>query len=83
MNTNEMKNAECRRARCINMNENISVQAQILLLDNRLTVPMITIIIFSINIQGRLLQPGGTDRPKLEISRIQMKETETWKITVE
>lgn len=77
MNTNEMKNAECRRACCINMNENISAEAHILLLDYRLTVPTITIIIFSINIPGRLLQPSGTDRPKLEISRIQMKETET------
>lgn len=77
MNTNEMKNAECRRACCINTNENISVKAQILPLDYRLTLAMITIMSFSINIQGRLLRSSGIDRPGLEISRIQMKGTET------
>lgn len=46
-------------------------------LDYRLTVAIITIIRFSINIPGRLLQPSGIDRPKLEIRRIQMTETES------
>lgn len=77
MNTNEKKNAECRRACSININENISVKAQILPLEYRVTVAMITIMSFSINIQGRLLRPRGIDRPQLEISRIQMKGTET------
>lgn len=51
------------------MNENISVEVQI-----KMTVAMITIISFSINIPVGLLQPSGIDRPKLEISRIQMAE---------
>lgn len=52
-----------------------SVEEQSLPLDYRLTVAIITIIRFSINIPGRLLQPSGIDRPKLEIERIQMTET--------
>lgn len=54
--------------------------SQIPPLDYRLTVVIITIIRFSINIPGRLLQPSGIDRPKLEISKIQMTETGSWKL---
>lgn len=75
MNTKEMKNAECKHACCINMNESISIEEQNPPLDYRLTVVIVTIIRFGINIPARLLQPSGIDRPKLEISRIQMTET--------
>lgn len=51
----------------INMNESISVEEQIPPLDYKLAVAIVTIIRCSLNIPGRLLQPSGIDRPKLEI----------------